>query len=177
MPFMERITWTGIALHAGVLPGYAASHGCVRMPENFACQLLSGLQLGMRVILVRDDIAPAEVAQPRHVHARPLSPAAIRSSRLKSLAATKSVEAEAATRRFKDAKIAASKKAAEAAAAEKALRAAEAGLANAQAELNAAGHAVETAAPPERTAAGGSRQNSSRRQGGGRAGETRCGQG
>ncbi len=35
MPFMERITWTGMALHAGVLPGYAASHGCVRLPKIF----------------------------------------------------------------------------------------------------------------------------------------------
>ena len=64
MPFMERITWTGISLHAGVLPGYPASHGCVRMPEQFAEQLYQVSKLGMRVILVRDDIAPAEVAQP-----------------------------------------------------------------------------------------------------------------
>src|SRR6516164_8729764 len=42
MPFMQRITWTGIALHGGVLPGYPASHGCVRMPEQFA-QRIFGL--------------------------------------------------------------------------------------------------------------------------------------
>jgi L,D-transpeptidase-like protein len=36
MPNMERITWSGIALHGGPLPGYAASHGCVRMPYEFA---------------------------------------------------------------------------------------------------------------------------------------------
>ena len=36
MPNMQRITWNGIALHGGPLPGYAASHGCVRMPYDFA---------------------------------------------------------------------------------------------------------------------------------------------
>ena len=61
MPFMERITWTGISLHAGVLPGYPASHGCVRMPEQFAWQLYQVSKPGMRVILVRDDIAPGEL--------------------------------------------------------------------------------------------------------------------
>jgi len=39
MPFMQRITWSGIALHAGLLPGYPASHGCVRMPHEFAERL------------------------------------------------------------------------------------------------------------------------------------------
>ena len=73
MPFMERITWTGISLHAGVLPGYPASHGCVRMPEQFAYQLYQVSKLGMRVILVRDDIAPVEVAQPPMFTAWPAS--------------------------------------------------------------------------------------------------------
>ena len=36
MPFMQRITWSGIALHAGALPGHPASHGCIRMPHEFA---------------------------------------------------------------------------------------------------------------------------------------------
>lgn len=42
MPFMQRITWSGIALHAGALPGYPASHGCVRMPPPFAADLKLG---------------------------------------------------------------------------------------------------------------------------------------
>ena len=151
MPFMERITWTGISLHAGVLPGYPASHGCVRMPEQFAYQLYQVSKLGLRVILVRDDIAPVEVAQPPMFMAAGTPPGGDPSSRLKTLASQKSVEADVATRRFKDAKLAAAKKAGEAATAEKALHAAEAALASAQAELKAAGHAVETAGSPERT--------------------------
>src|SRR3954471_21932081 len=54
MPFMQRITWTGIALHAGVLPGQPASHGCVRLPHAFAQQLFPLTDIGLRVIVVRD---------------------------------------------------------------------------------------------------------------------------
>lgn len=61
MPFMQRITWTGIALHAGALPGYPASHGCVRLPIAFAQQLFDVTKLGMRVILTRDDILPEPI--------------------------------------------------------------------------------------------------------------------
>jgi len=64
MPFMQRITWTGIALHAGVLPGQPASHGCVRMPHAFAQNLYGLTDIGMRVIIVRDDVAPAEIEHP-----------------------------------------------------------------------------------------------------------------
>jgi hypothetical protein len=151
MPFMERITWTGISLHAGVLPGYAASHGCVRMPEQFAWQLYQVSKPGMRVVLVRDDIAPGEIAQPAMFTPASSQAGGDTYGRLKSLASQKSVEADAATRRYKDSKLAASKKSAETATAERALRAAEAGLASAQAELTAAGRAVETATSPERT--------------------------
>lgn len=51
MPFMQRLTWDGIALHAGNLPGYPASHGCVRMPMDFARRLFSETELGMTVIV------------------------------------------------------------------------------------------------------------------------------
>jgi L,D-transpeptidase-like protein len=60
MPFMQRLTWSGIALHAGVLPGRPASHGCIRMPIGFAERLFEHTKLGMRVIVVRDDISPAD---------------------------------------------------------------------------------------------------------------------
>ena len=39
MPYMQRITWSGVAMHAGVLPGYPASHGCIRLPHDFAVRL------------------------------------------------------------------------------------------------------------------------------------------
>ena len=57
MPFMQRLTWSGIALHAGNLPGYPASHGCVRLPEAFASQLFGLTKMGARVIVT--DRAPA----------------------------------------------------------------------------------------------------------------------
>ena len=62
MPFMQRLTWSGIALHAGALPGYPASHGCVRMPYTFAEQLFPQSKIGTRVIVARDDVAPIEIS-------------------------------------------------------------------------------------------------------------------
>src|SRR5829696_6232890 len=64
MPHMQRITWSGIALHGGVLPGYPASHGCIRMPFDFAARLFDATRLGMRVIVAPSDVAPIEVAHP-----------------------------------------------------------------------------------------------------------------
>src|ERR1700686_4458825 len=60
MPNMQRITWNGIALHGGPLPGYAASHGCVRMPYGFAEDLFEKTRIGMRVIISPGDAAPVE---------------------------------------------------------------------------------------------------------------------
>src|SRR5262247_629574 len=60
MPHMLRITWNGIALHGGPLPGYAASHGCVRMPFGFAEKLFDKTRIGMRVIISPNDAAPVE---------------------------------------------------------------------------------------------------------------------
>src|SRR3954452_16571896 len=64
MPHMQRITWSGIALHGGVLPGYAASHGCIRMPFEFAARLFDATTMGIRVIVAPDDIAPVELTHP-----------------------------------------------------------------------------------------------------------------
>ena len=69
MPHMQRITWNGIALHGGPLPGYAASHGCVRMPFGFAEMLFDKTRTGMRVIISPDDAAPAEFSHRGAVHA------------------------------------------------------------------------------------------------------------
>jgi hypothetical protein len=60
MPNMQRITWNGIALHGGPLPGHAASHGCVRMPYDFAEKLFDKTRIGMRVIISPNDAAPVE---------------------------------------------------------------------------------------------------------------------
>jgi lipoprotein-anchoring transpeptidase ErfK/SrfK len=64
MPSMQRITWNGIALHGGPLPGYAASHGCVRMPYDFAEKLFDKTWIGMRVIIAPNDAAPVEFSHP-----------------------------------------------------------------------------------------------------------------
>jgi len=64
MPNMQRITWNGIALHGGPLPGYAASHGCIRMPYDFAEKLFDKTWIGMRVIISPDDAAPVEFSHP-----------------------------------------------------------------------------------------------------------------
>ena len=65
MPYMQRITWEGVALHAGELPGYAASHGCVRLPYDFALRLWGTTNIGTRVIIANEDLIPVEIAHPR----------------------------------------------------------------------------------------------------------------
>jgi hypothetical protein len=65
MPYMHRVTWSGVALHAGPLPGYPASHGCIRLPEAFAVKLWGLSKLGARVIVTRDETAPVEIAHAR----------------------------------------------------------------------------------------------------------------
>jgi hypothetical protein len=64
MPNMQRITWSGIAMHGGPLPGYAASHGCVRLPYDFAEKLFDKTQLGMRVIISPNDAEPVAFSDP-----------------------------------------------------------------------------------------------------------------
>jgi len=64
MPHMQRITWSGVALHGGPLPGYAASHGCVRLPYKFADRLFGLTNLGMRVIVARNNVAPVPISHP-----------------------------------------------------------------------------------------------------------------
>jgi hypothetical protein len=64
MPYMNRLTWSGIALHAGQLPGYPASHGCVRLPKEFAELLFGVTKLGMTVVIADDKSQPEEVTHP-----------------------------------------------------------------------------------------------------------------
>ena len=67
MPYMQRITWSGVALHAGVLPGYPASHGCIRLPPEFAIRLWGMTRVGARVFVTRNDVTPFEIDHPRLV--------------------------------------------------------------------------------------------------------------
>lgn len=64
MPYMQRITWSGVAMHAGVLPGYPASHGCIRMPMNFAMRLWGWTRMGARVIVTPGEVSPADFSHP-----------------------------------------------------------------------------------------------------------------
>src|SRR6202045_858378 len=98
MPHMQRITWSGIALHGGPLPGYPASHGCVRMPYDFAARLFDATATGMRVIVAPTDVAPVEIAHPVLFEPKPDAGA---------LAAARTAEAEEAARKAAQAKLAA----------------------------------------------------------------------
>jgi hypothetical protein len=98
MPHMQRIAWSGIALHGGVLPGYPASHGCVRMPFDFAARLFDATAMGMRVIVAPTDVAPVEIAHPVLFQPKPGAGA---------LAAARSAEAEEAARKAARARLAA----------------------------------------------------------------------
>ena len=59
MPYMQRLTWSGVALHAGKLPGYPASHGCVRMPYEFARKLYAETKTGLTVVVSDEEQFPA----------------------------------------------------------------------------------------------------------------------
>jgi hypothetical protein len=103
MPNMQRITWNGIALHGGPLPGYPASHGCIRMPYGFAENLFDKVRMGMRVIISPNDAEPIDFSDPALFVP---DPEAIKAAPAKAEAlAEEAVQAEKAA---KDAKAAAS---------------------------------------------------------------------
>src|SRR3979411_970087 len=64
MPYMQRITWSGVAMHAGVLPGRPASHGCIRMPMAFAVKMWTWTRMGARVVITPGEITPASFSHP-----------------------------------------------------------------------------------------------------------------
>ena len=94
MPYMQRITWSGIALHAGVVPGHPASHGCIRLKNDFAVRLWHLTKRGTRVIIAHGDVQPVEITNPHLFQPK----AASGSSEFQSATvATKSIGAAAAT--------------------------------------------------------------------------------
>ena len=110
MPNMLRITWSGIALHGGPLPGYAASHGCVRLPYDFAENLFDKVPIGMRVIISPDDAEPVAFSNPALFMPKSEAIAAA-----PARAETLSREAQEATKKAVEAKSAAAVAAREAA--------------------------------------------------------------
>ena len=67
MPYTERLTWSGICLHAGSLPGYPVSHGCIHMPLEFSHLLFDVNELGATVVIADEHSGPAEAAHPSMV--------------------------------------------------------------------------------------------------------------
>ena len=65
MPYMQRITWSGVALHEGVVPGHPASHGCIRLTHDFAAKLWPITKLGVRVLVVRNEVTPVDFTHPK----------------------------------------------------------------------------------------------------------------
>lgn len=158
MPFMQRLTWTGIALHAGVLPGYPASHGCVRLPEDFADRLYDLTKVGMRVVIQREAIAPVATAEPalfvrpdgkgHGAEAAELPSPGDLEIRLSAMEGT----AEDAAERVKEERAAAARARSAAEAAERVERQAETNIARMEADLAAAEKLIEAGGPPRRVA-------------------------
>lgn len=76
MPYMQRLTWSGIAMHAGALPGYPASHGCIRMPNHFATQIWNWTRMGARVVVTSGEVSPVAFSHPLLITQKPAPEAA-----------------------------------------------------------------------------------------------------
>jgi L,D-transpeptidase catalytic domain len=98
MPHMQRLTWSGIALHGGQLPGHPASHGCLRLPFDFAAHLFDLTKLGMRVIVAPSDVAPAFIEHPALFQPKP---------EVREAATARVAEAEEAAKKANQARLAA----------------------------------------------------------------------
>jgi len=140
MPHMQRITWSGIALHGGVLPGRPASHGCIRLPFDFAEQLFGATAMGMRVIVAPGDVTPGEFAHPLLFQPKPGAAA---------LAAARTAEAQEAARKAAEARLAAGTALREATQARAPVRAAENLKRRAEAQLAAAETKLGAGIPAE----------------------------
>ncbi len=136
MPHMQRITWSGIALHGGPLPGYPASHGCIRMPFGFAARLFDATRLGMRVVVVPSDAAPIEITHPALFPSKPGA---------RAFAAIRAAEADEAAREADEARLKAVTATREAARAMVPVRVAENLKLRAEAELATAETALRSA--------------------------------
>jgi L,D-transpeptidase catalytic domain len=141
MPHMQRITWSGIALHGGPLPGYAASHGCIRLPYDFAARLYELTRVGMRVIVAPTDVAPIEIAHPALF---------VPELDIAAKAAQRKVQADEAAGKASQARLAAVAASREAARATMALRAAETLKTRAEAQLAAAQAALASTKSPDK---------------------------
>ena len=138
MPHMQRLTWSGIALHGGVLPGHPASHGCIRLPYEFAGRLFDVTKVGMRVIIAPGDATPVTIAHP--VLVPPTS-----SANAEGAAKAAAAEADEAASKVDQARLAAATATREAARASVTMRVQENQKRKAEAKIAAAERAVASA--------------------------------
>lgn len=146
MPHMQRLTWNGIAMHGGPLPGYAASHGCVRLPFDFAEKLFDMTRIGMRVIISPEDASPEAISHPVL-----LAPNAKAVAAAPERAETLALEAADAAKAASASKASIAKAAREAASAKTALRKLEQLKSAADAALTRAEKAFAAAKPGQAT--------------------------
>ena len=162
MPFMQRITWSGIALHGGPLPGYPASHGCVRMPMEFAEHLFDLTKIGMRVIVARNDPVPVAFNHPvltslaaRTSESDPAAPdlgeplQTRPRATLQSLAAQKAAESKAAAAKADAARLESIKKTLENSRISAALHLAQSAKSRLELQVNVTQNELEAAESPE----------------------------
>ena len=140
MPHMQRLTWSGIALHGGVVPGHPASHGCIRLPYDVADRLFDITKVGMRVIVAPGRVGPVAIAHPALF--QPKADAA-------AIVAARAAEAEEAAANAENARLAAVAAGREAVQAMTPVHTAENLKLRAEAQLAAAERAVTSAASDE----------------------------
>jgi lipoprotein-anchoring transpeptidase ErfK/SrfK len=97
MPYMQRITWSGIAIHGGVLPGYPASHGCIRMPMNFAVKMWGWTKMGARVMVTPGEMTPSSFSHPLLTAQKPTSVASTETAMPSAKKSDKATAADAST--------------------------------------------------------------------------------
>jgi L,D-transpeptidase catalytic domain len=142
MPHMQRLTWSGIALHGGPLPGYPASHGCIRMPYDFAERLFDATRLGMRVIVAPGNAEPVAIEHPALFQPK-ADPAAA------AVASSAAAAADEAARKADQARLAAITASHESALATVSVRKVEILKLKVEADLAATERAIASAASPE----------------------------
>ena len=141
MPHMQRLTWSGIALHGGPLPGYPASHGCIRLPYSFAERLFGATKLGMRVIVAPGNVGPVAIDHPALFQPK--------TGQVAAAAAAATAKAEEATVKADQARLVAITANRESALTIVSMRKSEALKLKAEAELTATERMIAAAASPE----------------------------
>jgi hypothetical protein len=98
MPYMQRVTWTGVAMHEGMVTGRPASHGCIRLPGAFAKRMFGVTNAGQRVIITPQDVAPSNISHPHLPVPKLLAPPADASAAAKSGKVVETVALDAAAK-------------------------------------------------------------------------------